>query len=160
MYKRNEQQDLVGYILSRQADYYRLAYSYVKNKDDALDVVQESICKAMTAKRKPQQAEEIRPWFYRIVVNTAVDFLRKHKAVKPVEEEILDQHSLTENDYSGLDLHAALDSLPVEYRGIIVLRYFEDLKIQDIATILDENINTVKTRLYTALKRLRMELDD
>ncbi len=54
--------------------------------------------------------------------------------------------------YTDLDLRRALEELPIEYKSIIILRFFEDLKIEEVAIILDENVNTVKTRLYTALK--------
>ena len=50
--------------------------------------------------------------------------------------------------------------MPAKYRTIIILRYFEDLKIEDVAEILDENVNTVKTRLYTALRKLSIEMVD
>ena len=50
--------------------------------------------------------------------------------------------------------------MPEKYRSIIILRYFEDLKLQEIAEILNQNVNTVKTRLYTGLKKLRIEMND
>lgn len=57
--KTNSQQPLVEYVLTNQENYYRLAYSYVKNKDDALDIVHESICKAMTSRHTPTQPEKL-----------------------------------------------------------------------------------------------------
>ncbi|MGR6835870.1 RNA polymerase sigma factor [Syntrophomonas erecta] len=160
MGKPIQQQLFAEYILSNKENYYRLAYSYVKNKDDALDIVHESICKAMTSLNQLKKAEEIKPWFYRIVVNTSIDFIRKHKPIELVNEETLEFYNPVEDTYQNLDLHKALDSLPPNYRSIIILRYFEDLKIEDMATILDENVNTVKTRLYSALKKLRLQLKD
>lgn len=159
MSKPNSQQLLVDYILANKEQYYRLAYSYVRNKDDALDIVHESIYKAMLAFKKPQNPESIKPWFYRIVVNTALDFLRKHKSIELVGEETLESYNPFEDNYQDLDLQKALEILPLNYRSIIVLRYFEDLKIEDIAVVLDLNVNTVKTRLYSALKKLRLQLE-
>jgi len=52
-----------------------------------------------------------------------------------------------------------LDELPIEYKSILLIRFFEDLKIDEVAEILDENINTVKTRLYTALKKLKFKVE-
>jgi len=57
-------------------------------------------------------------------------------------------------------LQRALDNLPEKYRTIVVLRYFEDLKIDEIAEILNENVNTVKTRLYKSLEILRVKLSE
>lgn len=54
----------------------------------------------------------------------------------------------------------ALEALPANYHCIVILRYFEDLKIEEIAGILDENVNTVKTRLYKSLKKLRIKIEE
>lgn len=158
--KTGSQQLLAEFILSHQESYYRLAYSYVRNQDDALDIVHESIYKAMTSRHTPTRPEEIKPWFYRIVINTALDLLRKNQLVNLPGEEALESCSSYEMDCPDPDLQKALDHLPPNYRSIVVLRYFEDLKIEDIAAILGENINTVKTRLYSALKKLRLQLED
>ncbi|MDD3270205.1 MAG: RNA polymerase sigma factor [Syntrophomonadaceae bacterium] len=160
MGKTKPQQLLIDYIISNQENYYRLAYSYVKNRNDALDIVHDSICKAMTTRHTPHKPEEIKPWFYRVVVNTALDFLRKQKSFGLVGEDALELYNSAEDTYEDLDLSKALDSLSPNYRSIIVLRYFEDLKIEDIAAILGENVNTIKTRLYSALKKLRLHLDN
>lgn len=74
--------------------------------------------------------------------------------------EDLEQVFTTEDHYANFDLKSAMDKLPAQYKTLIVLRYFEDLKIKDIAEILDENINTVKTRLYRALDFLKIELEE
>ena len=56
------------------------------------------------------------------------------------------------DDYEDIDLKRALDLLTYDQRVIITLRFFEDMKIKDIAEITGENINTIKTRLYKALE--------
>lgn len=160
MGQTNPQELLVDYILANKEAYYRLAYSYVKNQDDALDIVQESVLKAMSSRRAPHKPEEIKPWFYRIVVNTSLDLIRKNKRVDLPGEGVLEICSSSEDTHQELDLHKALDSLPVNYRSIIILKYFEDLTFEEIATILGENVNTVKTRLYSALRKLRLQLED
>ena len=78
-----------------------------------------------------------------------------------MDDETLSHYDLSTVDhYADIDLHKALEDLPIQYRSIIVLRFFEDLKIEEIATVLDENVNTVKTRLYKALRMLRVQIDD
>ncbi|WP_118962064.1 sigma-70 family RNA polymerase sigma factor, partial [Bacillus cereus] len=64
------------------------------------------------------------------------------------------------DNYEYIDIHSALNQLPMQYKTIILLRYFEDLKIEEIAEIVEENVNTVKTRLYRALKLLRTILTE
>lgn len=152
---------LMDCITENQDSIYRLAYSYVKNKEDALDIVQDSIHKAFLSIDKLQNQGSIRSWFYRIVVTTALDLLRKQKHVHVVEDERLESFIPGQNDtYPNLDLAETLDDLPEKYRTVIILRYFEDMKIEDIAEVTQENVNTVKTRIYQALKRLRISLNE
>ena len=65
-----------------------------------------------------------------------------------------------EDHYENIDLKRALDQMNPQDKAVIELRYFEDMKIEDIAKVLDENVNTVKSRLYRGLKKLRLELTD
>lgn len=155
------EQKLICYITENKENFYRLAFSYVKNQQDALDIVQDSIYKAIRSVGKLNDPLVIRSWFYRIVVNTAFDFLRRQKKVLAVDEDTLELLSSGQEDvYHNLDLERAIDQLPPKYRSIIILKYFEDLTIEEVAQVMDENINTVKTRLYRALRLLKLEITD
>ena len=161
MGKSSLEQQISDYIIKYKENHYRLAYSYVHNVDDALDIVQESIYKAMSSMDSLKNPSYIKTWFYRILVNTSLDLLRKRKRMIVVDDEVLASYETGEiDDYLNIDLQRALNSLPDNYRNVIVLRYFEDLKIKEIAEILDENINTVKTYLYKSLEILRVKMDD
>ncbi|HBM75572.1 MAG TPA: RNA polymerase subunit sigma-70 [Clostridiaceae bacterium] len=154
-------EQIAEYAVRYKENYYRLAYSYVKNTDDALDIVQDSIYKAISSMSSLKNPNCIKTWFYRIVVNTSLDFLRKKKNVSVLKEEVITSIDCgTVDEYENFDLQKALDNLPDKYRTVIILRYFEDLKIEEIAEILNENINTIKTRLYKSLKMLRIKMDD
>ena len=149
------------FIRENKENFYRLAFSYVKNQEDALDIVQDSIHKAMISFHTLKEEKMLKSWFYRIVVNTSLDFLRKHKRVSILDAETLEYMSEgREDDYDNLDLERAIAQLSPDYRSIIILRYFEDLKIEEVAAVLGENTNTIKTRLYKALKLLRIEMQD
>lgn len=136
--------------------YYRLAYSYMRNEDDALDVVQESAYRAIRDCRKVRNKDYLSTWIYRVVVNTALDMLRRKKKENITEElpEIP-----VEDQYQDLELRTVLNQLDDKSRTIILLRYFEDLKLEDIADIVGDNLNTVKARLYRSLKKLRLNLE-
>ena len=131
--------------------------SYVHNEADALDVVQESACKAIIQCKKLKDTTKLLPWLCRIVVNTSLDLLRNQIKEQPAEEL---PEAAAEDKYEELDLKKALNRLEPENRTVIILRYFEDMKIEDIALVVDENVNTVKARLYRSLKKLRIQLDD
>lgn len=160
MKRKDLEKQFEDYIIEYKEAIYRLAYSYVKNPDDALDMVQESICKGFLSLDYLKNPKAVRTWFYRIVVNTSLDFIRKSKREVTVDEEYLINNAPGNSDnYSDIDLARALDKLPDNYRAIIILRYFEDLKLNEIAQILDININTIKTRLYKGLELLRIKMD-
>ncbi|MGG0668323.1 RNA polymerase sigma factor [Sporosarcina koreensis] len=159
---KDEKFELVeSYIVENQQAYYRLAYSYVKNKENALDIVQEAVFKALRSIDRLDEVSYLKTWLYRIIVNTAIDFIRKHQRVSIMEDDILESHlPASENEMSDLDLQEAVDQLPPTYKTIIILRFFEDLKLEEIAEITGDNLNTVKTRLYTALRKLRVEMGE
>lgn len=161
MSESNLENKIAGYVIMHKENIYRLAFSYVKNADDALDIVQESIYKAISSKDSLKNPNYIKTWFYRIIVNTSLDLIRKQKKLVVADEEILSGYDTGAIDnYQNIDLQRALESLPDNYRSVIVLRYFEDLKIEEIAEILNENVNTVKTHLYKSLKKLRIKMND
>ena len=76
------------------------------------------------------------------------------------EESLLVMDKGSDDNYENFDLKSALDNLPEKYRTVVLLRYFEDLKLEEIAEILNENINTIKTRLYKSLEILRVKMED
>ena len=162
MFKKNKlEKAYIQFVTENQEKLYRFAFNYVKNKQDALDVVQESIRKGLSSYHTLSDVSVIKSWMYRIVIHTSIDFLRKHKKFEVMEEEKIEYFSSGQHDhYENIDLKNAIDMLPHPYRVIIILRFFEDLKIDEIAQILDENINTIKTRLYKALKLLKIELEE
>ena len=139
--------------------FYRIAYSYVKNQDDALDIVQDAVYKAIIKYDTLRNPEYIKTWFYRILVNCAIDTIRKNRKVTCTdwgEQDIVESGSISD-EY--IDLRHSLNKLDDNQRVIVVMRFFEDMKIDDIASVLNCNVNTVKTRLYSALKKLRLELE-
>ena len=161
MLNRKTEKILTNCIIEHKENVYRLAYSYVKNREDALDIVQDSIYKAMDNLELLKNPDAVKSWFYRIVVNTSLDFLRRNKKVQSMEPEMIDVYCPGAEDvYSDIDLKRTLEDLPTKYRSVIVLRYFEDMKISEVAEVLNENTNTIKTRLYQALQLLRVKLKD
>ena len=150
------QQQVEAEILASYPSLFRLAYTYMRNADDAMDVVQESVCKAISRYDGIRNEQAIRSWLCRIVVNTAMDQLRRRKREITVEQM---PESGYEDTYSNLDLQRLLNELNDRERTIVVLRFFEDMRLQDIAEITGENPNTVKTTLYRCLKKMRIQLE-
>ncbi|MDX8360921.1 RNA polymerase sigma factor [Cytobacillus sp. IB215316] len=155
------EQQLTEFILEHKQKCYRLAYSYVKNSEDALDIVQESIQKALTSIHTLQDKNSLKSWYYRIVVNTSLDFIRKKKKVSVVDTHTMELISPSKYDnYEQLNLEMIIEYLPDKYKTIIILKYFEDLTLEQVANVLNENVSTIKSRLYKALQLLRIKIDD
>ena len=90
------------------------------------------------------------------LINTALDTIRKRK-----REELSDTlpEAVWEDSYGDVDLRGVLERLDDRSRTVVILRYFEDMKLEDVARTVGENLNTVKARLYRALKKLRLDLE-
>lgn len=147
-------QELLQGIKEYQTALYRLAYSYVKNKENALDIVQESILKALTS-HHTLRSKFIKAWLFRIVVNTSISFLRKQKPLTYTETPPDQSDCAAPKWEEKLDLMDALDRLEMTSRTVLILHYFEDLTLKEIALATETNPNTVKSRLYAAQNKLR-----
>lgn len=141
-------------LQSRKEKYYRIAYSYVKNEHDALDIVGEAAYKGLRTLGTLRQPDYFDTWMTRIVINAAIDFTRSRSRVTLCEEPALEVLSAPEEDLTpedSMDLYKALDALSEKDR----MRYFEEQSFVQIAEILQEPETTVKSRLYRALRKMR-----
>lgn len=137
---------------------YRIAYVYVKNEEDAKEIVQDAIYKGFLNIKKLKQVENFNGWITRILVNTAMTYLKKKNRFVYEGEEELKKCSITDENY--IDLYEAVDKLQGLEKTVIILKYFEDYRIIDIAKILDISESKVKNYLHKGLKSLRIELED
>lgn len=143
-------------LIDNYDKYYRLAYSYVKNEQDALDIVQESAYRVIKDLDQLKERNYLSTWIYRIVINNAIDSLRKKKreTVSLLEVELVH-----EDRYQEEDPLALLSTLEDKDRALVILKYLEDWKLEEISEIMEMNISTVKSRLYRALKKLKVILE-
>lgn len=153
---KHEKEDLITrMLLENYQKYYRLAFSYVHNEDDAMDIVQEGAYKAISHADSLRKKEFAGTWIYRIMMNESVNFVRKNRReYTEVEEDMV----ITDDRYQDFDLRKAIDALPDEERAIIILRFFEDMTIEQVAKVLNQNVSTVKSRLYRILDKLKITL--
>ncbi len=147
------------FVRQNEASFYRIAYSYVKDREDALDIVQDAVERALVKLPGLRDEARIKPWFCRILVNRSIDCLRRRRGSETVDES-LPAPDETGERAEALALYAAVSKLPPKYRTVVVLRFFEDMKLQEVAEASGCNLNTAKSRLYKALELLRVELGD
>ena len=152
------QQKVEDAVLNAYETMYRIAYTYVKNEEDALDIVQESAYKAIRNCEQAKKERYIQTWICRIVINTSMDFLRKTQREFPIEELYEVNEPGITDQYEDFDMTKALNTLTERERAVVILRYFEDKKLEDIAYILNANLSTVKSLLYRSLKKLKLEM--
>lgn len=152
---------LIQYILENQDRFYRVAYSYTRHQEDALDVVQSAVCRALEAHENIKNEDAIRTWFYKILINECLTVLKKRKRLvltgdDPGQEEMYYERGYEMDD----DLEKELDRLEMDVQGIIKLRFFEELSLKEISCITGLNLNTVKTKLYRGLKQLKESVQE
>ena len=147
---------LIDYVKDNQEKLYRIAFSYSKNEESALDIVQEAITRALKNISKLKEEKYVKTWFYRILINECLQYIKKNKRIITCElQEIEDK--IEWNDDINIDdikLYEHVQNLNAKLKTVIILRFFEDMKIDEIARITKTNVNTVKSRLYKALEEL------
>lgn len=145
---------LENFLIENQTRFYRLAYSYLKHPEDAMDAVQTAVCLAIEKRGRVRNPAAVRTWFYRILVNVCLDALRQKRKLVPLEE-------WTEVGYEEAfpadgGLARQVEDLPPAMGTVIRLRFYEDLSLREIAAVTGCNVNTVKSRLYAGLKKLKV----
>lgn len=132
---------------------YKTAYTYVKNEEDALEILQECTYRAMISIGKLKKYEYFKTWITRIVINCSLDFMNKGNAASTLDDEVV-IGSINMSIDEKLDLYNAIDLLKDNYKTVIILKYFNDMTIENIARVMETPENTVKTYLRRAKKNL------
>ena len=143
----------------------RIAYTYVKNLQDAEDVVQETFLKYLEHLPKFESSAHEKAWLLRVAINISKNKCKSAWSRLRVDhEEVFTIQGTKEVGYEQVEwksevLQAVL-SLPLKYRAVIHLYYYEDYSIQEIATCLGKNKNTIKSLLNRGRERLKRTLEE
>lgn len=150
---------VVTYILGNQSNFYRLAFSYTRNREAALDVVQNAICKALEKYQDIRNMKYLKTWFYRVLVNECLISLQKNKKELICEPEEMREEAYFEPAYEpGSGVYELINSLPEQNKTVIMLHYYEEMTLKEISEILEVNLSTVKSRLYAGLNKLKKSI--
>lgn len=139
-----------------KADIYRIAYTYVNNKDDALDIVQETAYQAYISKNTIRDKSKFKSWVLTITVNKSKDFLKKKKPILIDDVTLLDKNTIEDQENLTLFMDS-LRSLAVDEKHIIILKIYFEYTFEMISEKLKMSTNTVKSRYYRALEKLKLE---
>ena len=147
----------------------QLAYSYVNNKAIAEDLTQDIFVKCYKNLHTYSGNSKLRTWLWRIAINHCKDFHRSWYTKNVViageempsnstKKELVEQAVIQKEEDD--ELIAAIMKLPIKYREVIYLFYYEELPLKEIALVTDTGLNTVKTRLRRAKELLKEELEE
>ena len=156
------QEKLIEYIRTNQSKLYKLAFTYTRNEEMALDVLQEAITKALENINKLRKEEYVNTWFYRILINEAIKSSKKYRSYFELELIENETHVKSDEDkiIANIDMYNIIQSLNDKLKTVIILRFYENMKIEEIAFITKTNISTVKSRLYKAIEEVKVKLNE
>ncbi|WP_138494896.1 RNA polymerase sigma factor SigW [Paenibacillus pinistramenti] len=154
---------------------FHLAYRMLNNRHESEDIVQETFLRVYKNWDKYDENQKFSTWMYRIATNLCIDKLRKRKPSFSLDAELNDQdgtdgYSLIPGDNRTPEsefllsetqqiIHQAIDGLPAKYKTIMILRYLQELSLQEIGDILNMPVTTVKTRVHRGREFLRKRLE-
>lgn len=153
---------------------YQVCYRMLGSKEEAEDITQEAFVRAYINLHSFDQKRKFSTWIYRIATNLCIDRIRKKKPDYYLDAEVtgtegLDMYSqiaadeqLPEETLEQMELQERIQyeisRLPDKYRAVIVLKYIEELSLQEISEILEMPLGTVKTRIHRGREALRKQL--
>ena len=160
-------------VLRWERRIFALSYGLLGREEDARDATQETFLNAFRNLRGFRGEAKVSSWLHRIAVNQCITRQRRAKvrgetSLDGAAEENGAQFAapanesparLTEGRERTVAVRRAVAALPPELREVLVLKEFEELTFQQIADVLNVPLSTVKSRLYTALRQLRLRLE-
>lgn len=166
--QQNQGQGLEELINRYQDKLSRYSHSIVKDKDDVSDVLQETFISVFRNINSFDVNRKFSSWIYRIAHNKAINEVRKSKMLTVFDEsrEVEDEKYDGEKVKKEIDakktkkkLKSAIEKLPLKYKEVIVLRYFEEKSYEEISDILKIPQNTVGIRIKRGLEMLKRKLN-
>ena len=146
--------DLVGPLLGQA---FRLAFGMLHERAAAEDAVQEAAVRSWTKLKNLRSGYPLRPWFLAIVANQCRTVMRAHWW-SVVRVDVVDGSAtggFEDRIVQGADLRAALRKLATDQREVLVLRYYLDLPLEEVAAITGVRVGTVKSRINRGLAAMR-----
>ncbi|MCT8977687.1 sigma-70 family RNA polymerase sigma factor [Clostridium sp. CX1] len=157
--KQGDKEALIQLIMAEKTDFYKLAYLYLKNEEDALDALQDTIIILYENINKLRNHGAFYSWSKTILVNRCKKLLREKKKIvslTSVKEEPYEEGFDRKNEQIILEKH--LSYLKEKYQEVIKLRYFLDLDNETISKMLNIPVGTVKSRIFNGIKKLKESL--
>ncbi|WP_291582384.1 sigma-70 family RNA polymerase sigma factor [Clostridium sp. UBA6640] len=144
-----------------EEELYRIAFLYVKNKEDALDVIQEAAYRSFKNLSSLKNTEYFKTWLTKITINCAIDHIRKMQKVVELNPEHVEYTEFYDEDTPlKLTLNELMDTLNENEKSIVILKYYYEYTFKEISEILELPLGTGKSILYRALGKLRKKAEE
>lgn len=133
------------------------AYTILRNRDDAMDAVQQAVYIAYSKFDKLKNQKKFNPWIAKITLNEAYKIYNKRKKCKRIDcvnDTIMSYYD--SNDIEFFDMITSLNKIEQE---IIILRFYYDFSLEEISHIQKLPLSTVKSKLYRTLEKLKIQLE-
>ena len=145
-----------GSLIKSNKEYlYKMAFLYVKNEEETLEVLNETVYRGFVNISKLKKADFFNTWITRILINVALDHVKKSSKTTSLDNEtplVVDKSSISIEE--KMDLYNAIDLLRDNYKTVIIMKYFNGVSVEDISNLMDIPQGTVKTYLSRARKAL------
>lgn len=164
-YSMDDKEQLIDQLMDEYSDgILHLVYTYVKNQSTAEDLTQEIFIKCYEKLNQFNNQASLKTWLYRIASNHCKDYLRSwHYRKITLNEKIFDyipskskhieEEIIAKNEEDNLT--NTVMALPIKYREVVFLHYYEELSLTELSKVTGVNINTIKTRLKRAKELLK-----
>lgn len=144
---------------------YGFVYKYIRNVQESEDITQDVFVKVWRHLKRFDRKKSFKTWIFSIAKNTCIDWIRKKKTMlldDKFAETLINQAPLASENLEKTDIFqvlvSAMDNLLPKYQTVLSLRYNDNLNFREIAVILKESINTIKSRHRRALNMLKKNL--
>lgn len=158
-FKGSKKKTLDKYILDNKQKFYKIAFVYLRNREDSLDIVQDSVLKSYLYLDKLKDIDALDKWFTKLLINTAKDFIRKNSKIIYLENSNIDDFIKNSNK-DNQTFNEIIECLDLDLKGVIILKYFYGYKINEISEILGISESQVKNKLHKSLKLLRRDIKE
>ena len=129
----------------------QIAYGYTKNKEDSIDIMQNAYIAVLESNKRFESNEHIKYFLIRVTINESINFVKSYSKKKVLcNNDIIMNIPETKKDELPYDISEIVNTLPDKYKTIIVLYYYDGMKIKDISKVLKMKESAVKKRLERA----------
>ncbi|WNS45623.1 sigma-70 family RNA polymerase sigma factor [Paenibacillus sp. MMS20-IR301] len=149
-----EEADFAEAVMGYSDQLYHIAYSYLGNRNDALEALQETSYRAWMKRKTLKDPLAFKTWLIRILIYVCIDEQRRRKRTVPTAAEHM-MEPVIHNSTHTMEMQWVLSQVKLKYRHVLLLKYYNDMTLSEIALLLKKPEGTIKTWQHKGLKQLR-----